>query len=137
MRLYLYALVLAIVAFVAHLFGTYDGLYVTVDFYDIFMHLLVGFCLGLAIVAVSRSLGVESKKQIWIGAAVIVVFGVAWELFEAAYELAAAPVGTVPYYLDTTKDLFNDLFGAGVAFLLTNRKKINGPYGEMAPNHHE
>lgn len=122
MRLYLYALVIATVAFVAHLFGTYDGWYVSVAFYDVFMHLLVGFCLGLAIVAISHSLSIDRGKQIWFGAVAVVVLGVAWELFEAAYEITSAPVGTFPYCLDTAKDLFNDLFGAGVAFWIAHEK---------------
>ncbi len=137
MRLYLYALIIAVVALVAHLFGTYDGWYVSVDFYDIFMHLLVGFCLGLVIVAASRSLGIDLKKQIWLVAIAVFVLGIAWELFEAAYEIASSPVGTIPYYLDTAKDLFNDLFGAGVAFWSANRKSVNSSPVNAKSNDHE
>lgn len=121
MRLYLYALLLAVVALVAHVTAGREGWYASIGLYDVFMHLLVGFCVGLTIAAVLRSLKVVPRRRILLVGAVALGIGVSWEIFEASYEIAGAPVGTLAYYVDTAKDLFNDLFGAGVAFLIANR----------------
>ena len=104
---YLFTLLSVAGLLVAHLFGTH-GLYVHFPPYDIFMHTLGGFSLGLFVNAL-----IGPKR----GTIILWVFiaGVVWELFEAYYNIAGYDVGTKLYYIDTAKDLIDDILGAIIA----------------------
>lgn len=120
MRLYLYALLVAVIASLAHSYATQFGWYVTVPGLDIIMHIMVGFGIGLGVVAVAHSFGFGPKKSLRLVIVTIAFLGIVWEIFEAVYGLTIAPVGTLPYCLDTIKDLFDDFLGALAAFFIVH-----------------
>lgn len=102
-----------------HLLGN-TGLYFQYSWYDIMMHILGGTTIGLLGYQVSRSMNrLEhlSWKKIVIA---VFLIGLAWEVFEAMFGIAGAPVGTKAYYVDTTKDLFDDCFGAVLAYIISS-----------------
>ena len=48
-------------------------------------------------------------------------YGDLWEGMEAFYDMTGDPIGTIEYYIDTVKDLFNDVFGAIVGYLVLRK----------------
>lgn len=123
LKLYAAALGGAAALLAAHLFGVYGGGYDWFDGvpffdyigggYDIFMHLLGGAMLGLFFAAFLSSFGM--KVTAWRVVGLVMAVGLAWEAFEAIYDLAGSPFGTAPYFRDTCKDLFDDFIGSYIA----------------------
>ena len=121
MRIYLYAILVLGLVFIGNYAGNIYGWYVTLEGYDVFMHIIGGFGIGLFAVALleSRGLVITQNKKLVVAA--VLVAGLIWELFETYYGIAGAPVGTKLYYIDTVKDLFNDCLGAWVVAVVTER----------------
>ena len=121
MKLYLYTLLGAIIVLVAHRAGL-GGLYYKIFQYDIYLHILGGITIGLFIYALISSFKPDMlHKRRNIILAVFAV-GIVWELFEAYNNIAGAPVGTKAYYIDTTKDLIDDIIGGTVMAFLFIKK---------------
>jgi hypothetical protein len=123
MRIYISALVVLLITLFAHISGM-NGLYMSIPAYDVFMHILGGAGIGLALSAVVRSdlSHIRGKRsKIILG---VLLAGTLWELFEMYFNIAGAPVGTKAYLLDTVKDLIDDTIGGALmAWLcLRNRK---------------
>lgn len=97
--------VLNVIATANHWFVRYQG-------FDIFMHVLGGVALAFAIYWIMVTFFPRYKYGFWFVVLGTFILGVGWEVFEAVYEIAGAPVGTTKYYLDTVKDLVNDTLGA-------------------------
>lgn len=117
MKIYLYALLAVAATLVFHIIGL-DGGYMALPIYDVFMHILGGLAIGLALLAVFRTRAGSSAhfaRNIVIG---VFIAGLAWELFEVVYDLAGYPLWTTNYYLDTLKDLLDDIIGGIVAVTL-------------------
>ena len=113
MKLYIYAFLVLVATLVAHVLGI-NGLYWDIPPYDIFMHILGGIGIGLFVLAFLRSnFSRFADKKVVIVLGVLGV-GIIWELFEMYFNIAGAPVGTKAYYIDTTKDLFDDMVGGAI-----------------------
>ncbi|MES2314908.1 MAG: hypothetical protein V4524_03175 [Patescibacteria group bacterium] len=124
MRTYLSALVALVVLFIAHILGNSFDFYTRITGYDIPMHILGGIGIGFSIVAVLRSCTFKIDSRYWVAIIFVFIGGFLWELFEAYYGIAGAPVGTKAYYIDTIKDLFDDtLGGLLVVYIEKHRKK--------------
>ena len=116
MLLYLYAFLTLIVVLIGHMLGNYDGLYVTVPLYDVAMHIGGGLGIGLFFCAVMVNRWPNRPHKKWlIIVGVVFVTGIFWELFEIYYDIAGYQLWTVPYYLDTLKDLVDDIIGGSLA----------------------
>ncbi|MEI6305103.1 MAG: hypothetical protein WCP09_03775 [Candidatus Taylorbacteria bacterium] len=113
MKIYIYAFLVLAATLIAHLFGI-NGLYWNIPSYDIFMHILGGVGIGLFVLAFLKSnFSRFADKKVVIVLGVLGV-GIIWELFEMYFNIAGAPVGTKAYYIDTTKDLFDDMVGGAI-----------------------
>lgn len=114
MIIYLFSGIFAVALLVLHLLGN-AGFYFQYDWYDVMMHIMGGITLGFLgfQVAIShRHIREFSWKKVILA---VFLIGLAWEIFEAIFNIAGAPLGTSAYYVDTVKDLFNDCLGAGFA----------------------
>jgi hypothetical protein len=114
MKTYVLGFLAVFLLFLGNSAGIHFGWYESYWFYDIPMHILGGFSIGLSLVAFVGMHGKEwqNKRQIiLIG---VLVASILWELFEAYYNIAGAPVGSKAYWIDTVKDLVDDLFGGVV-----------------------
>ncbi len=121
MKIYLYVLLGAIITLVAHMAGI-NGFYYTIFQYDIYMHILGGITIGLFLYALISSFKLDllnKRRNIIFG---VFIIGIIWELFEAYYNIAGAPIGTKAYYIDTIKDLINDIIGGTVIAFLFIKK---------------
>ena len=113
MNLYFYAFIFAAVILGFHIEGL-NGLYLGVTGYDIFMHILGGMGIGLLLAGLIRSLRpgmARPRTAIILG---VLLVGLGWELFEIYYDLIGYPFGTTPYYIDTVKDLIDDMIGGAL-----------------------
>jgi hypothetical protein len=93
--------------------------YIRYPGFDILMHILGGIGLALSlywflVTFFSRRFK-AGKPLFWTLVGYTFLLGVAWEIMEAAFDIAGAPLWTHAYYLDTSKDLTNDVLGAIIA----------------------
>ena len=121
MIMYISAFVVLIVTLISHIIGM-NGLYFHFPAYDIFMHIIGGIGIGLFLTAFIKSNlpNLRCKRSVLIVGVFIV--GLVWELFEMYFNIAGAPVGTKAYYIDTIKDLTNDIIGATIVAVLFIKK---------------
>ena len=119
MIIYLLSAITAAALLFFHLLGN-DGLYFTYPRYDIFMHIMGGVTIGF--LAYQLSLSAKNVLNFSWKNVVYAVFliGLAWEIFEAMFNIAGAPVGTKAYYIDTIKDLVDDCIGALLAVYVSS-----------------
>ena len=126
MKSYIPALVMSVIVLCAHLAGLHS-FYYTIPQYDIFMHIIGGISIAFFLhgLVISSSPQHETRGKIIFA---VFIVGVAWELFEAYYNIAGAPVGSKAYYIDTIKDLCDDVIGAVIAtyFIFRNNTKSVG-----------
>ena len=110
---------------VFHYLGNQFYLYVKISWYDVFMHIWGGIGIALFIYWFIITYFKKNRGEIspmtsdYFLTVVIVtlIIGIVWEGMETYYDIAGAPVGTVDYYIDTLKDLFNDTLGSVIAYL--------------------
>lgn len=111
----LVVLSLALLA-VFHYFGNHFFLYVRISGYDVFMHILGGFSISLAIYWVMRLFYGSTEplnRDFWITVILTtLVCGVLWEAVENVNDIAGAPLWTKAYYIDTAKDIIDDVIGS-------------------------
>ncbi|MEK7501761.1 MAG: hypothetical protein AAB777_02665 [Patescibacteria group bacterium] len=120
MRAYFFSLIVLCIVLVMDIIGL-NGLYVSFPPYDIFMHILGGIGIGLALCAAVRLHGskiIHKYRVIIIG---VLFVGIIWELFEMYYDITGEPLWSTPYYIDTAKDLIDDIIGGGIAVYLCLR----------------
>lgn len=111
MRIYLLALLVLFLVMVGNIAGILYHLYGNVDSYDIFMHLFGGLGIGLFVAAALELHAPRRLRTRSMIVLIVLVAGIAWELFEAYYNIAGAPLGTTAYWIDTVKDLIDDTLG--------------------------
>jgi uncharacterized membrane protein (DUF373 family) len=119
LTVYFSALVVLLAVLVADMQGNALGLYQSWWPFDILMHIAGGIGIGLFLYALIGSFypHIRRKKRAVIWG--VFVVGIVWELFEIWSNTAGYTLWTVPYYIDTAKDLFDDVIGAGlVAWLV-------------------
>lgn len=125
MLIYLLAIITAVATVVFHFPGL-NGFYMEYWWYDIFMHILGGFSIGLLIyllIKIIHPTVYRLKSYIIIGTFLI---GVAWEFFEVYFQLTGYPIGTRLYYIDTVLDLIDDIIGGLLAaYIITKYRKKN------------
>lgn len=119
---YIWALIVLIVVLGTHLLGL-TGLYITVFWYDIMMHILGGVGIALFVLAWVKIHGgniIEKRRFIII---CTIIAGLVWELFEMYYGLNGYPLWSKMYYFDTIKDLIDDTIGAVIVAYVGIPKK--------------
>jgi hypothetical protein len=124
MKTYALAIAVLLLTLAAHMVGI-NGFYWTIPAYDVFMHILGGIGIGLFLTAFMKS-NFSSEESIFVKRRKVLVgvllVGVVWELFEMYFNIAGAPLGTKAYFIDTGKDLLDDLIGGAVAVWICYRK---------------
>lgn len=117
MLTYLSAVILSAITLVLHVYGLH-GWYVQLVWYDIMMHILGGVTIAVFAYAVLASLRgrvfVVSRGGAWTVVGFVLLAGLIWEGFEIYFDISGHPFGTKLYYIDTVKDLFDDVFGGGI-----------------------
>ena len=97
-----------------HYCGIHFNLYIMFPWYDIGMHILGGAGIALLMYWLGASFfpNAFNKKTLWCIVLITFLIGIGWEMWEAYYDIAGNPVGSLAYWLDTIKDLLDDLLGA-------------------------
>jgi uncharacterized membrane protein len=97
--------------------GSRYSLFETIWWYDILLHGLGGFWLGILIIKAQRT----AKNILFILIAVFVM-GLAWEIYEKAFDVFLGPILEMgPFSVsiaDTGGDLIMDMLGAGASVLV-------------------
>jgi hypothetical protein len=101
---------------VMHWYGVEYSLYWTSLWWDIPTHMLGGLTVGLWAAAVSSRFNVPLRRGLFYILGLALAVGVAWELWEVVEGLSGG-------WLDSIKDLFDDLFGCAVAAMLFFRSR--------------
>jgi uncharacterized membrane protein YjdF len=123
-KTYIPALLFLILLALFHYFGNHFYLYVRINGYDIMMHILGGMGVALSVYWVLKTFckGHTFSSYFWPLIIITFIGGCAWEIMEAYYDIAGAPVGTVAYWIDTIKDLFDDTLGAVIIYFSIRKK---------------
>ncbi len=124
MKTYFYALLALAFLLVFHTLGITDNFYLYFWFYDIIAHMLGGLGIGLFALALLQTFwpGMLVKNR-WLKIAILVfIAGLVWEAFEVYYNITGYDFGLKAYYLDTIKDLIDDVIGGLIAVYLTRSK---------------
>jgi len=120
MRIYVFALIAALITVFAHYPGL-RGWYMEYWWYDIFMHMMGGLAIGLLWAAIATLFGISSRNM-WIYIIYgTLAIGLAWEIFEVYFHLTGYPIGSRLYYIDTLIDILNDIIGGSVAAYIATR----------------
>jgi hypothetical protein len=114
-KTYIPTIITAVLLFVLHKIAMMNHWYVRFTGFDIFMHIFGGVVLALAIHWIICTFLPRWNSTFWKIIVLTFIAGVLWELFEAANDIANAPIGSGLYFLDTAKDLVNDTLGAIIA----------------------
>jgi hypothetical protein len=122
MKTYLSAFIVLLLVAVANYIGQEYGVSLMVPYYDVYLHLGGGAGIALMLAAMLRSYSAEyaatgkGRSLVLLG---LLCVGLVWELFEAFFNITGEPLGSKAYYIDTVKDLIDDMIGGGVALWLT------------------
>jgi hypothetical protein len=118
---YLWSLAILSIVLVGQILAI-DGLYAKMPLVDIPLHILGGIGIGLFIAAMigSGALKFKSKKRGIIAG--VILAGIAWESIEVYYNITGYVPGTKMYYLDTAKDLIDDIIGGLAAIWFTRNR---------------
>ncbi|MDO8492393.1 MAG: hypothetical protein Q7S34_02015 [bacterium] len=116
---------LALLIAVLYIAGIYFSLFWLLPWFDIPMHILGGFWVSLAVLAIwfsfKKSIP-ENKIFFFILILATLIVGIFWEIFEYYFDIAFP--GKEGYLYDTIKDLFDDLVGATLAFYYLKKKTL-------------
>jgi hypothetical protein len=115
MTAYVAALLAIAATLILHVLGI-QGSYYWLEGFDILVHFVGGLGAGFGAAAVLGTLFPSMRPALWKVLALVLLTGLVWEVFEAIYDLLGYPFGSVPYYIDTVKDLIMDTAGGAVAF---------------------
>jgi hypothetical protein len=121
-KVYIPALITTLLMAGLHSMASEWHWYVRFPGFDIFMHLLGGAALALAVYWSFVTFFPKYPVSFWMVVRYAFLLGIAWEVMEAMHDITGAPVGTAPYYFDTLKDLVNDTLGAIIAMYFVWRK---------------
>jgi hypothetical protein len=111
-KTYIPALIVTVALAAFHFIATAGQWYVRYAGFDIFMHILGGAAIALAIYWMIRTFLPSFQISFWKIVGLTLLAGIAWEAFEALNNIAGAPVGTLAYYVDTLKDICDDVLGS-------------------------
>lgn len=102
--------------------------YFSVWYFDMFMHFLGGFWVGLAVLWLVRAKEVNAKCILSVIVGVLVV-GILWEVFEVFVDRATANDSF--NILDTTSDIFFDLAGGLLSIFYFKKRIISVPENKI------
>lgn len=109
----------AVIVAALHILAVVFFLYSFYWWFDIPMHFLAGFCIGLFFLGLfcaddaSRPAG--SQRALFVALAGSLAVGLVWELFEYLNGITFNAIGN--YRLDTVKDVVMDVTGGYAAYL--------------------
>lgn len=122
-KIFSVTLIILIVLLFMHIYGMADNLYIKIWYYDIIMHILGGISIAMAILCINRIIRMKLiDDNMWQIILFTFLAGIVWEIFEAYFGITGSRLWTYAYYLDTTKDLVNDVVGSTVVFLTFRNK---------------
>ena len=123
------ALVVVGAVFVLHIASLYLNFYNRWINYDIFMHLLGGFAIGLvglALIQTPAAKALSLWQRLLFVVGFVSIVGITWEIGEFILDYYQQTLHVVHWQAlterDTVDDLFNDMVGALVAFLAFRKK---------------
>lgn len=108
---------------IGEIVGIQENLFMTIPSYDILMHIAGGLGIGLALSAGIKHHSIFIGKEKLIVIVGVFIAGILWELFEIIYNISGHPFGTTLYFIDTVKDLFDDVIGGILALWLAHIPK--------------
>jgi hypothetical protein len=93
--------------------------YLEYSWYDIMMHILTGAGIALSaywfIETVKKD---KAQNNLWLIILITFVAGVIWEVLEAKYGIAGFHFGTTKYWIDTVKDMADDMLGSLAVYII-------------------
>jgi hypothetical protein len=112
--------VLVIITFVLNTLSHWFKWYFTLWFFDMFMHFLSGFWLGLLLIWFLRTNEENMCRNMILTMVAILIIGISWEVYEfiVINHWAGYPFN----FLDTTSDVFFDISGGLLATYYYMRK---------------
>ncbi len=115
---YLYlSLGFLLLLFTVHSFATITGLYWITGWFDIVSHLIGGFVIFFVF---SYIFSFKNKKpSLGVIITLSLLIGIVWELFELKYGITS--FASSRYISSTSTDLFFDIIGSCLAFLITKK----------------
>lgn len=118
-RAYIPAIIFLTIAFILHTLGGVYHLYTIITWYDDPLHFISGLGLGFSFYWILTEFwnGLPGKN-IWAIVGLVLIAATVWEYFEAFYDLAGYPVGSVAYCVDTIKDIINGIVGSIAALII-------------------
>jgi len=118
-----YTLLVLLSVLIFHILGMAEHLYIRFWFYDIFMHILGGMGIAMSVYCVILFLKRDNiKNDLWKMLLLVLAAGLSWELFEVYFNIAGSRLWTTPYYIDTVKDLINDMIGAIIVIFIIKKQ---------------
>ena len=124
MRYYFISLVILVAVLIGQIAGLH-GIYISETLYLMVMHLAGGFGIGLFIMSLVREKPFGRQKMVIIMVVGALIAGLLWEAIEVYYNISGYHLWTHMYYIDTARDLANDIIGGALAtlFLVGNTHK--------------
>ncbi len=113
MLTYAFALIILTAVLYGHIFGLH-GWYMQIPAYDIGLHILGGIGIGLFLTAIVRMNIPKIRYPRIIIIIGVLIFGLVWEGFEIYFNIAGYHLWTRMYYIDTVKDLCDDIIGGSI-----------------------
>ncbi len=124
MYTYISALLILAVVLLGQVVGLHSSLIVSPIFH-IVMHIVGGIGIALFVAALINSgfIRTSNRRRTVIYGALIA--GIIWEVIEGYYHITGFKLWTAAYYLDTAKDLINDLIGGTLVAWLYWRRSLD------------
>ncbi len=110
---YISALVVLAVVLAGNSLGP-EATHISMNYFDSILHLLAGIGLGFFFCALTSSIGSRRWRARWSIVLIVLIGGIAWEVFEAYFGITGYTLWTTMYYLDTIKDIVLDVAGAAL-----------------------
>ncbi|MEA2715067.1 MAG: hypothetical protein QOG91_95 [Candidatus Parcubacteria bacterium] len=129
MPTYLAALIILAIVLVAQVQSVH-GMYASSPFFDIVMHVLGGIGIGLFMLALIDSGVIRPRNKSRAIIAGALAAGIVWEIIEAYFDINGYKLWTSAYFLDTAKDLVNDLIGGTLIGWLSRHRSVLNPDGD-------
>jgi cellobiose-specific phosphotransferase system component IIC len=120
-KAYIPSSVFLAIALAMHYAGVHWSLYTIITWYDDPLHFISGLGIGLAFYWVFNEFNIFGGlhgRHVWAIVGFVLAAATAWECFEAFYNLAGYPVGSVAYFVDTAKDIINGIVGSIAALVV-------------------
>ena len=121
MIIYIWSLLILSIVLVGQIFAI-NGLNVSMPLINILLHVFGGLGIGLFIFALINSKVLKFKSKHLAIVVIVIIVGVIWELIEVYYNVSGDIPGTKLYYINTSKDIINDIIGGLLAVWFLRNK---------------